>query len=458
MEFHTGKENRHGKDLLFSVFRHEENVNTTWVPFTGVHSGKLKGYDATEVLTDPVKLKESLMEAHKLYRPDGLPVVFDLQTEAEILGCELLWDDKAPSSVKNHPLASEKNVPEKMPESADGRFPMILEVMRFMKERVGKDSALFGLICGPLTLASHLRGTDFFMDMIEDPEYTTELLKYTSSVVKRVCDFYIEAGMDIIGIVDPLVSQISPRHFKRLLLADFEDIFSYIKSRGTYSSFFVCGDATRNIRPMCETRPDAIFVDENVDMVTAKEITDEYNIVLGGNIPLATTMLYGPQQDNMEYVIYRIDKLSHKNLVIAPGCDMPYDTPPENTIAVQQAVKETADMRKLLENYTKVDSLPEIELPDYENLARPLIEVFTIDSSTCAACTYMYGAAAEAKNHYGEAIDVIEYKSTGLEGIARAKKLGIKNLPCIFINGKLKFSSIIPNREELFKEIEAVSK
>lgn len=458
MEFQLENGKKYGKELLLTTFKREKHNGVPWIPFAGVHAGKLKGYNATEVLTDPDKLKEALLEVHKLYRPDGLPVIFDLQIEAEILGCELLWDEKAPPSVKTHPLAAEKTIPEKFPEPSDGRFPIILDVMKFMKETIGEDTALFGLVCGPLTLASHLRGTDFFMDMIEDPEYTIGLLKYTSSVVKRVCNFYLEAGMDVIGIVDPLVSQISPRHFKKLLLADYKDIFSYIKSCGAYSSFFVCGDATRNIRPMCETKPDAIFVDENIDMVAAKEITDEYDIILGGNIPLTTTMLYGSQQDNMKYVVDLLDKLSYKNLVIAPGCDMPYDIPLENTVAVQQAVREPVEVRKILENYTKVDSLPEVDLPDYENLGKPLIEVFTIDSATCAACTYMYGAAADAKSHYGKNIDIAEYKSTELEGIARARKLGIKNLPCILINGKLKFSSIIPNREELFEEIEAVIK
>ena len=32
-------------------------------------------------------------------------------------------------------------------------------------------------------------------------------------------------------------------------------------------------------------------------------------------------------------------------------------------------------------------------IADYEHLDRPLIEVFTLDSATCAACTYMMDAA-----------------------------------------------------------------
>ena len=39
---------------------------------------------------------------------------------------------------------------------------------------------------------------------------------------------------------------------------------------------------------MCQTNPDSISVDENVNLLAAKAITDRYNIALGGNIPLTS--------------------------------------------------------------------------------------------------------------------------------------------------------------------------
>ena len=39
---------------------------------------------------------------------------------------------------------------------------LVLDVMRRMKAAVGDTTALYGLICGPFTLASHLRGNDIF--------------------------------------------------------------------------------------------------------------------------------------------------------------------------------------------------------------------------------------------------------------------------------------------------------
>ncbi|HNX13563.1 MAG TPA: uroporphyrinogen decarboxylase family protein [Oscillospiraceae bacterium] len=447
------------KELLFSVLRHETVNQVPWVPFAGVHAGKLVGYDAQEVLTDGDKLFKALSEANRLYKPNGQPVVFDLQIEAEILGCELVWTKDGPPSVKTHPLAETKQIPCRctLPDETDGRIPMVLDVMRRMKKEFGDTTALYGLICGPFTLASHLRGSEIFMDMFDDEEYVKQLLVYCNDAAKRMTDMYIAAGMDVIAVVDPMVSQVSSAHFEEFLSAPFSELFAYIRAKNVFSSLFVCGDATKNIDVMCKTNPDSISIDENVNIVTAKHIADHYNITIGGNIPLTTVMLHGTQQDNMKCVIDIIDSVeSKKNLIIAPGCDMPYNVPAENAIGVTQAVLQTEETRKMIANYVAVKDKIEVTLPDYANLKKPLLEVFTLDSATCAACGYMKEAAQKAKEHFGDKIDMVEYKYTIKENIARCIKLGVKNLPSIYINGQLKFSSIIPSREELFGAIESV--
>ncbi len=443
-----------GKEKVIKTLNHEPTGFTPWVPFTGIHAGSLKGYDAQEVLTDSDKLAESLLEAHKLYQPDGMPVIFDLQIEAEILGCKLLWAQKAPASVMTHPC-SDKSIPDIEITKDSGRIPLVLETFEKIKPQM-ENTALFGLICGPFTLASHLRGNDIFMDMFDSPEYVTDLIGYATKTCIQVAKIYIDAGFDVISVVDPLVSQISSDHFDEFMAKDFTEVFDFIRSQGVKSAFFVCGNATRNIEVMCKTTPDSIFMDENIDMVAAKEITDKYNVAVGGNIPLTSIMLHGTQQDNMKYVVELLDKIENKdNLFIAPGCDMPYDTPAENIIAARQAIYETEAVRDIIANYEGSDEDIDVELPDYENLPRPLVEVFTLDSATCAACTYMKGAVFAAKDTYGDKIDVVEYKIIYKENIARIKKMGVKNLPSVYINGDLKFSSIIPSPEELKEAIDS---
>lgn len=444
-----------GKELVLATFAHEETPSVPWVPFAGVHAGKLTGVRADELYTDLDKLTAALEEAHRLYHPDGMPVMFDLQLEAEILGCNLLWSGDAPPTVTSHPLEADTSISDKLPEAGDGRLPIALGATKALAARIGGETALYGLFCGPFTLVSHLRGTNIFMDMFDDPDYVKRLVAYGVAVGKRMAELYVEAGASVIASVDPLVSQISPDHFTEFLSEACTDLFSHIRSLGVPSSFFVCGDATKNVEVMCKTGPDGISIDENINLPAAKEITDRYDIVLAGNIPLASVMLFGNQQDNMKTTLDIIDSVGHRNFIVSPGCDMPYDVPPENTVGCEQAVHQTEQTRKLVENYTSTTLDIDVDLPDYDSLERPLVEVFTIDSDTCAACTYMFQSAMDAKRSYGDGIDVVEYKATSVENIARMQRVGVTQLPAIYINGELAFSSIIPSREAMNRAIEA---
>lgn len=451
------------KELLFATLEHKPTPRPAWVPFAGAHAARLLGYTATEFLQNEDKMVQCLLEVHRMFKPDGECCIFDLQVEAEILGCDLAWADNGPPSVASHPLACDEDdepiVPCvcTIPGPSDGRIPLICGAMRRVKEAIGDTTGLYGLITGPFTLASHLRGSDLFMDMFDREEYVHSLLDYCTQVACKMAEYYVDAGMDVIAVVDPLISQISTSAFETFMADPFSRLFARIRELGVYSSFFVCGDATRNIEAMCKTGCHAISVDENVDLKAAKAICDRYGVSIGGNIPLTTTMLHGTQQDNMKYVVDLLAKLpEYRNFIVAPGCDMPYAVPVENAIGAAQAVLETESVRKMVENYVSATFDIDVELPDYEHLEKPLVEVCTLDSTSCAACTYMMGAACVAKEQFGDAIDMVEYKFTEKENIARFQKMGVKSLPSIYINGQLKFASIIPSKEELEQAIREV--
>lgn len=442
-----------GKKIIFDVFNHKKTSRIPWIPYTGIQVGSLIGVTAEKLLKSEELLIESLLKAHEIYGPDGMPVIFDLQIEAEILGCELMWAEKAPPSVKTHPLSESKEINFELPKKNDGRLPIVLSVMEKLKKEVGAKTALYGLACGPLTLASHLRGMDLFVDMYEDPEFVKSLIDFSANVFLKVADYYIEAGMDLVAAVDPIVSQISPDTFEEFLHKPYTKIFESLREKKVFNGLFVCGDATKNMEVMCNTKPDSISIDENIDIVQAKKITDAHDIVISGNIPLTTVLLLGNQQDNQKFTIDLIEKFGQKNFILAPGCDLPYDVPQENLIGIAQAVQNPHATRILLENYEKEEIHIDVKMPDYDNLKKPFIEVYTIDSSTCAACGYMVKAAMQMKDVFGDRIDIIEYKITEIENVVRVRNLGLKNLPTIVINGQPKFISIIPNSTELKNEI-----
>jgi uroporphyrinogen decarboxylase len=448
-----------GKELIFKTMRHEPTERIPWVPFSGIHSGKLKGYTAEEILKDGDKLYECLMEVYRLYGPDGMPIMFDLQLEAEILGCDLMWAKDNPPSVASHPLEGDDNkiVPCKcrIPTKESGRIPVMLKAMNKLKASIGDEVALYGLICGPFTMASHLRGSEIFLDMLMDEQYVKDLVGFCAEVAMRMTDYYVEAGMDVIAVVDPLISQVSPDSIDQLLKEPFTAVFDYIRSKGVFSSFFVCGNATPQLDVMCQCNPDSIAVDENVDFAYGKSVADKYNIAISGNIPLTTVMLLGTPEDNMKYVVEKlIDKIpDHRNMIISPGCDMPYDTPIENTVACAQAVKHLDSTRELIKNYETVVDTSNVEIPDYANSDKVIVELFLLDPDQCAACFYMRAAVEDAYEEIKDFAEYRVYKYCVKEDIPRYVKMGMTNLPTMTINGDQKFISIIPSKEELIAAI-----
>lgn len=83
-----------------------------------------------------------------------------------------------------------------------------------------------------------------------------------------------------------------------------------------------------------------------------------------------------------------------------------------------------------------------------------MVEVFTLDSATCAACGYMLGAAERVTAELAGQVDMVEYRFTRPENVARMKKLGGQHLPAIYVNGQLKYSSIIPSNQQFLAELQ----
>ena len=148
-----------GLELIKEAFALKEVERVPWVPFVGVHGGYLTDIDAETYLKSSDEVVKGISKAIEEYRPDGVPVVFDLQIEAEILGCELQWAPHNPPAVVSHPLALGKNLSElSIPKVTDGRIPVAVEAAKILREKY-PDVALYGLITGPFTLALHLMGT-----------------------------------------------------------------------------------------------------------------------------------------------------------------------------------------------------------------------------------------------------------------------------------------------------------
>ena len=442
-----------GKELLLRALRGESTERVPWVPFVGVHGGALVGVDATEYLKNADHIVAGLTKAAERYRPDGLPVVFDLQLEAEILGCQLAWAKETPPSVASHPLGDDYAIGD-LPEFSveKGRMPLVLDAIRRVKAEIGDEVALYGLLTGPLTLALHLRGDDVLLDMFDEEDEVPVLLDFCAEIAKKMVDAYIDAGIDVIAVVDPMISQIGPEHFADFIAPPSNKIFDHIRERGALSSLFVCGNATRNLETMAATTCDNISVDENVDMAKLAEVARKAGKSFGGNMQLTVVLLLGDANDARRDAVRCLDQAGAGNgFVLAPGCDLPYAVKPGNLEAVGQMVGDPyqIDVARKLPPKDDSDTFEDIAIPDYASESSVIVDVVTLDSAGCAPCAYMCTAAREAARAFGRPVEVREHKITERDGLGYMRKLGVTAIPSICIDGKEAFASIIPDRKDL---------
>ncbi len=446
-----------GKEILLAALSGNETPRPAWVPFVGVHGGSLLNVSATEYLQSSDLIVEGLRKAHDLYRPDGLPIVFDLQLEAEVLGCELAWAEEVPPSVTSHPLI-ENGAIENLPEfnTSKGRFPLVAEATRTIKSELGDQIGLYGLLTGPFTLASHLRGSGVFIDMLTDPHLLREIMTHATQVAKQVADFYLQNGCDVIGVVDPMISQISADHFDEFVAPCLNELFAYIREQKAFSSLFVCGDATRNLASMCATGCDNVSVDENIALDLLKEQALQNGKSFGGNLQLTLSLLLGTEHDCKRDALRCIDTGGSKGFILSPGCDLPYGTPIANLKAVSAMVHDTyqREIARKTAASSLLDNLGDVTVPDFEREKAVIVDVITLDSTACAPCQYMVDAARIASNHAEVATDVREHKVKHREGIAYMCRLGVQKIPTICIDGEAKFISEIPETNVLVQAIE----
>ena len=439
----------HGLELIKKAFALQPVERVPWVPFVGVHGSFLTGVNTAAYLKSSKEIVNGICRSVEEYRPDGIPVVFDLQLEAEMLGCELKWPESGPPVVVSHPLTEGKVLEDlEIPGPAEGRIAVAIEATKILRERF-PELAIYGLITGPFTLALHLMGTDIFMKICENPGEVMEVMEFCTQVGQKMATYYMEAGSDVIAVVDPMTSQIDSPTFESFIMPYVTRIFDLVRENRKLSSFFVCGHAQQNIEAMCNCHPDNISIDENIPLDFVKEIALEKGISFGGNLKLTVVLLMGTPEDCREHALECLDMGGNTGFILAPGCDLPLETPPENLKAISELVHDPYMQEVVRTLDKKENSIEVFNMKDYGQTEKVIVDIITLDSESCAPCQYMVEAVKKIAPYFEGVVEWREHAIKKLEAVNFMSSLMVKNIPTICIDGKIAFVSKIPQEREL---------
>lgn len=327
------------KQRLLDALTGKKTDMPAWLPYVGVHAAHLLGESAENYLKNPALHARGVANAAKVYRADGIPLLFDLSVEAHALGCELKWWADNVPSVINHPLSSQtlEEAGLKMFDRNSGRWPQIFEAAALIKPRLeAMDCAMVGLACGPLTIASHLAGVRIFTDCYKNPERAAAVCKFAGEACLQAVKFYLDMGCDVVALVDPVASQIKAATFRQFVTPNTQSSWEEIRKAGKVSSYFICGDCLKVLDEVCDIGAQSIAIDEQLNLNNVREKAMARGIGFCGNLKLTLSLSLGiipPKED----ALISLAAGGRTGYVLAPGCDMPFDVPQRHLEAVVEA-------------------------------------------------------------------------------------------------------------------------
>jgi MtaA/CmuA family methyltransferase len=213
-----------------------------------------------------------------------------------------------------------------------GRIKLVCEAIRLLKEDVGNDVVISGVIPGPYTLLLLVvEAGRMFLEMKKEPAAVTEALEHLVSLLAQVGVDYRDAGADFITIHDMGGSPafIGPAKYEQFVLPAEKLLIEKLPKPRVLS---VCGNVTSSLSLLARTSADAISIDQTVDLAAARLALK--NTLLFGNLDPAQTLYRGDEAKVFEATV------SAKEAgvdAVWPGCDLIVQTPIKNLQTMKKA-------------------------------------------------------------------------------------------------------------------------
>ncbi|MBN1248824.1 MAG: uroporphyrinogen decarboxylase family protein [Anaerolineae bacterium] len=277
------------------------------------------------------------------FRPDAAFVMMDLSVEAEAIGLPVSYPLNESPTVSEHPVRSQSDLAQF--HVLDPRFCARVHTFEAVTRRLAAslDVPLGAYVVGPFSFAGLMMGaTEIAMATVDDPDLVHAAATYATEVITPYALALAEAGAQMICILEPTATFISPRAFKRFSGVYVQQIVAALAASEAdpMTILHVCGKTKHLVPAMCDTGVQGLSLDAPMDMVgTIRKMPGD--VVLVGNIdPVAVMVRSTPQQVRATTQALGRAMAPYPNFVMSTGCDLPPETPLANIEAFMMAARE----------------------------------------------------------------------------------------------------------------------
>ena len=227
------------------------------------------------------------------------------------------------------------------PKADGGRIANNVHAIETLKSENGDEFAVLGWVEGPWAEFTDLASVEEGMMMqFDEPEFVQEAMELITDKAIECAIAQIEAGADIIGVGDAAASLVNADAYSEWILPLEKKIFQAIHSHGAKVKFHVCGNINHLLPHMVNSGADIIDADYMVDYEEALRLA-EGKCSISGNLDPVGLIMQGTPEMIREKTI-SLAKHPGKTSIISSGCEIPRDTPPENVMAIHEALKSCA--------------------------------------------------------------------------------------------------------------------
>ncbi len=273
------------------------------------------------------------------FQPDGAFFMMDLAVEAGAMGLPVSFSLDESPTVAAHPVREVTDLERfrVVDPLYDGRVRAYLDTMRRMQDL----SVLTGAyVTGPFTLAGLMIGaTEIAIATLDKPDLVHAAANYALEVVTPYAKALIEAGADLICVLEPTAMFLSPTAFRTFSGAYISRLFNALNAM---TLLHICGNTAHLVAAMCETGAQGLSLDASMDFqATAARVPED--VVLVGNVDPVEVMTYG-SPDGVRAAVERLlaRMAPYPNFILSTGCDLPPETPLENIRALMDAGRSSS--------------------------------------------------------------------------------------------------------------------
>lgn len=313
------------------------------VPLAGFPGAQLTGSTVKQNEFNAELQYRSLYKLVERVLPDAVFLMMDLSVEAGALGLPVRFPLQESATVEWHPVREIGDLEQYkvIDPLGDCRVWVFLEAMRRLSKRV--DIPRGAYVIGPFTLAGLLMGANqIALDTIDRPGVVHAVVNFAERMIIDYARALVEAGADIICILEPTACFLSPDGFAEFSGRSIAQIVRHIDAMPI---LHVCGNTTNLSEAMAATGVQGLSLDAMVDLAeVARRVPPNCAVI--GNIDPVRVMVNG-STDDVRAAVRRLGEhmAAFENFVFATACDLPPETPVENIVAMVDEARRVPNPR-----------------------------------------------------------------------------------------------------------------